>query len=182
MSLREHGDADQDVIEDDIWPADVVVEQDVYCVCRIKSLVNSCPLGYPSNDSNDLQPLTPNHLILGRATVNAPQGPFTQVKDSRRRFEYTHSLVQHFLGRFQKEYLNTLMRQTKWQRKSRQFKVGDIVLVVDDNLARGKWNLARIVEVFPGSDGVIRNVRIKTKAAEYKRSVQKCCPILEDGS
>ena len=36
----------------------------------------------------------------------------------------------------------------------RQFKVGDVVLLVDDNLARGKWNLARVVEVFPGKDGV----------------------------
>ena len=149
---------------------------------EVKCLVNSRPLGYPSNDPNDLQPLTPNHFILGRATIDAPQGPFTKTKNSRKRFEYIQSLVQQFWSRFQKEYLQTLMRRTKWQRKARQFKVGDVVLVVGDNLARGKWNLARVIEVFPGKDGVIRNVKLKTKTGEYKRSVQKCCSILEEES
>ncbi|XP_028395811.1 uncharacterized protein LOC114519832 [Dendronephthya gigantea] len=149
---------------------------------EVQCLVNSRPLGYPSDDANDLQPLTPNHFILGRATVDIPQGPFTEVKNNRKRFEYTQSLVQQFWTRFQREYLQTLMRRTKWKRKERQFKCGDIVLVVDDNLARGKWNLARVIEVFPGKDGVIRNVKFKTKNGEYKRSVQKCCPILEEES
>ena len=149
---------------------------------EVKCLVNSRPLGYPSNDPNDLQPLTPNHLILGRATVDVPQGPFTEVKSSRKRFEYIQSLIQRFWGRFQKEYLHTLMRRSKWQRKARPFKIGDVVLVVDDNLDRGKWNLGRVTEVFPGADGVVRNIKIKTKSGEYKRSVQKCCPILEDDS
>ncbi|XP_028398996.1 uncharacterized protein LOC114522501 [Dendronephthya gigantea] len=149
---------------------------------EVQCLVNSRPLGYPSDDANDLQPLTPNHFILGRATVDIPQGPFTEVKNNRKRFEYTQSLVQQFWTRFQREYLQTLMRRTKWKRKERQFKCGDIVLVVDDNLARGKWNLARVIEVFPGKDGVIRNVKLKTKNGEYKRSVQKCCPILEEES
>ena len=34
---------------------------------EVKSLINSRPLGYPSNDPNDLKPLTPNHFLLGRA-------------------------------------------------------------------------------------------------------------------
>ena len=55
---------------------------------EVKCLVNSRPLGYPSNDPNDLQPLTPNHLVLGRVTVETPQGPFAEKKSSRKRFEY----------------------------------------------------------------------------------------------
>jgi hypothetical protein len=57
---------------------------------------------------------------------------------------------------------------TKWQRKERQFKVGDIVLLVDDNLPRGKWNMARVVEVFPGKDGIVRNEdgRVQTISTE----------------
>jgi hypothetical protein len=74
------------------------------------------------------------------------------------------------------------MRRAKWKTKKRQFKVGDIVLVADTSVARGKWNLARIVEVYPGRDGVIRNMRLKTNSGEYQWSVQKCCPILEEDS
>ena len=43
---------------------------------KVKSLINSRPLGYPSNDPNDLQRLTLNHLLLGRASSCVPQGPF----------------------------------------------------------------------------------------------------------
>ena len=149
---------------------------------EVEYIVNSRPLGQPSNDANDLQPLTPNHLILGRATADAPQGPFREARTHRKRFEYIQSLVQQFWSRFQKEYLQTLMRRAKWRQRERQFKIGDIVLIVDENVSRGKWNLARVIEVFPGKDGVIRNVKLKTKSGEYKRSVQKCCPILEEDS
>ena len=74
------------------------------------------------------------------------------------------------------------MRRAKWRQRERQFKIGDIVLMVHENVSGGKWNLARVIEVFPGKDGVIRNVKLKTKSGEYKRSVQKCCPILEEDS
>ena len=149
---------------------------------EVKSLVNSRPLGYPSNDPNDLRPLTPNHLILGRASADIPQGPFRETRNCRKRFEYIQSLVQQFWKRFQREYFQTLMRRTKWANKARQFKVNDIVLMVESGVARGKWNLARVIEVHPGRDGVIRNVKLRTKTGEYERSVQRCCPILEEGS
>ena len=147
---------------------------------EVESLVNSRPLGQPSNDANDLQPLTPNHLVLGRATAYIPPHPFQEAKTYRKRFEYVQSLVQLFWSRFQSEYLQTLMRRTKWKRKERPLKIGDVVLMVEENVNRGKWNLARVIEVFPGNDGVIRNVKLKMKTGEYKRSVQKCCPILEE--
>ena len=74
------------------------------------------------------------------------------------------------------------MRRTKWTSKERPFKVDDVVLVVESGVARGKWNLVRVTEVFPGPDGVIRNVKLRTKTGVYKRSVQKCCLTLEESS
>ena len=53
---------------------------------EVECLVNSRHLGYPSDDVNDLQPLTPKHLMLGRATPAAPQGPFREVTNGRKRF------------------------------------------------------------------------------------------------
>ena len=43
---------------------------------EVKSIVNSRPLTYLSDDPNDLRPLTPNHLLLGRASVDVPHGPY----------------------------------------------------------------------------------------------------------
>ena len=96
---------------------------------EVQCLVNSQPLGHPSNATNDLPPLTPNNFILSRATADVPQGPFREAKAYRKRFEFVQSLVQQFGGRFQREYFETLMRRTKWQRNERQLKDGDIELV-----------------------------------------------------
>ena len=41
-------------------------------------------------------------------------------------------------------------------RKGRQVKVGDVVLIVDYNSPRGKWDLALVKLIYPGAD--VRNV------------------------
>jgi hypothetical protein len=150
---------------------------------EIESLVNSRPLSLTPDNPNDLQPLTPNHFMLGRATNDLPQGPFHESTNLNKRFEYIQQLVQHFWNRFIREYLPTLMKRVKWMSKGRQFEIGDIVtivLIVDYNLPRAKWNLGRVVNTFPGKDGVVRNVQLRTQNGEYKRSVQKSCLILEN--
>ncbi|KAK3744569.1 hypothetical protein QZH41_003507 [Actinostola sp. cb2023] len=116
---------------------------------EVKSLVNSRPLGHASNDPNDPQPLTPNHFILGRASADIPQGPFQESKNLRKRFQFVQTLTHHFWKRFIREYLPTLMRRVKWQTKQRQVIVGDLVLLVDYNAPRGKWNMARVKETYP---------------------------------
>ena len=44
---------------------------------EVANIINSRPIGIISgSDPEQPSPVTPNHLILGRATVDAPQGPF----------------------------------------------------------------------------------------------------------
>ena len=45
------------------------------------------------------------------------------------------------------------------------------------NAIRGKWNVSRIVEVYPGQDGKVRNVRVKTRTGEYQRPITKIAVI-----
>ena len=63
---------------------------------EVKSLVNGRPLGYLSNDPNDLQPLTPNHFLIGRALSRVPHGNFERCEILSRTFESVQSLVQQF--------------------------------------------------------------------------------------
>ena len=53
-----------------------------------KSIVNSRPLTYMSDDPNDLRPFTPNHLLLSRASPDVPHGPYEDTKNSCKRFQY----------------------------------------------------------------------------------------------
>ena len=148
---------------------------------EVKSIVNSRPLTYLSDDPNDLRPLTPNHLLLGRASADVPHGPYEDTKNTHKRFQYVQTLVNNFWKRFITEYVPKLIAtgRSKWQKKESQIKKDDIVLIVENNVPRGKWILGRVLEVFPGKDGIVRNVRLKTENGELKRSIQKCCILLE---
>mgnify|MGYP002804517171 CR=1 FL=1 len=51
------------------------------------------------------------------------------------------------------------------------------MIIADPNTVRGKWQTGRILQVFPGDDGIVRNVEVKTAAGTYKRPVTKVCVI-----
>ncbi|ESO99550.1 hypothetical protein LOTGIDRAFT_113597, partial [Lottia gigantea] len=55
--------------------------------------------------------------------------------------------------------------------------IGDLVLEIDPNRKRGKWKMALIKQVYPGSDGKVRKVQIKTPVGLYDRPIHKLCLI-----
>ncbi|GFT63199.1 integrase catalytic domain-containing protein [Trichonephila clavipes] len=56
-------------------------------------------------------------------------------------------------------------------------KVGEIVLIGDDNKKRLFWPMARIIELIPGRDGKIRTVKLKTQHGTVLRPVQHVYPL-----
>ena len=58
-------------------------------------------------------------------------------------------------------------------------KIGDVVLVVDNNSPRGRWLLGRVIKTFPGRDGKVRVAEIKTKNSTLTRPISKLC-LLEE--
>ncbi|TRY67026.1 hypothetical protein TCAL_09067 [Tigriopus californicus] len=74
---------------------------------------------------------------------------------------------------WQSEYLLTLLARSKWRSQERNLCVGDVVLVVDNNLPRGKWRWGYISEVYPGMDGLVRKAKVSTPKGEFLRPVVK---------
>lgn len=64
--------------------------------------------------------------------------------------------------RFRLEYLGRLGQNSKKVRKHHGITVGEVFLVENKNLKRLSWALGKIVETFPGKDGVVRLVKVKT--------------------
>jgi hypothetical protein len=56
-------------------------------------------------------------------------------------------------------------------------KIGDLVLVKDINIKRGNRPMGMITKCYPGNDGVVRVVDVKTMYGEYKRQVVKLMKI-----
>lgn len=42
-----------------------------------------------------------------------------------------------------------------------------------------KWILARVTEVHPGSDEVVRTVTVRTRKGVYKRAIVNVSPVFE---
>ena len=63
----------------------------------------------------------------------------------------------------------TLVSQKKWANKSRNLEIGDLVMLFVDQTPRSHWPLGRIVEVYPGKDGIVCSLKVKTPNSELIR-------------
>ena len=89
-------------------------------------------------------------------------------------------LANVFWARWRSEYLVMLQKRQKWHFKTREFQVGDVVLVLDENFPRNQWALGRIIDIFRGSKGLFRKVKLRTKASEIIRPITKLCLITSE--
>ena len=114
-------------------------------VAEVESLLNSRPFVYGGNSASpsDVSALTPNHFLHGRASENASPGEFVQRDMSLRR--HSQFLADQFWRRWRREYVPHLIERSKWPNIQRNLRLGDLFLVVDDNLPRGKWHLGRVM-------------------------------------
>ena len=125
-------------------------------LAEVEGILNSRALTPVSDSPFDLEPLTPNHLLLLRSNINVSPGVF--LKDDlycQRRWRQIQYLANIFWKRWLSEYLPTLQERQKWRKPSRNFPVGDLVHVADGRIHRSQWSLGRIAEVHPGRDGQI---------------------------
>jgi hypothetical protein len=144
-----------------------------------EGLINNRPLTAVSDDPRDLEPLTPNHLLIHRP-VAAPPGPFHEADQfSRRKWRQVQFMADEFWRRWTREYLPLLRRHTKWMEPHRNVSVGDLVMVLEHPMPRSKWPVGRIVDVRTGRDGLVRAALVRTADSELLRPVTRIC-VLED--
>ena len=148
-------------------------------LAEIESIVNNRPIIAVSDDPADFAALTPNPLLLQRATQLPPGVFVSEDKFSRRQWRKVQFLVDHYWKRWIREYLPALQRRPKWVKSIKNVQAGDLVLIAEDNVVRNKWPLGRVVEVFTGQDGGVRSARIKTANGVFHRPITKICPLEE---
>jgi len=104
-------------------------------------------------------------------------GGFRPCQSSKilRSWRAVQLLADLFWRRWMREDLPLLQRRQKWLQPQRNLKVGDLVLVCDENSKRGAWPKAIVEETFPDGDGTVRQVRVRTASTEYLRDVRKLC-------
>jgi hypothetical protein len=141
----------------------------------IEATLNQRPLTYHGSDPADPAPITPSQLAIGRNLKEIPPVPSncSNGVTIAARYRYLQRLLTHFWKRWSSDYLPNLHRRTKWQNEETPLKVGDVVLVTEENTTRPSWPLGRVIEVIPGRDNLIRTVKVKTKKGVLVRPVQR---------
>ena len=151
-------------------------------MCEVESIINNRPLTLASDNPNDLDVLTPNHLLLLKAQPSIPPGIFSKDDQyARRRWRQVQYIADLFWTRWLREYLPSLQNRQKWSRPRRNLQEGDVVLIADDAAPRNSWVMGRISKTLPDGKGVVRRAIVQTKTNKLDRPVSKLCLILESG-
>ncbi|KAI4884310.1 hypothetical protein NFI96_008914, partial [Prochilodus magdalenae] len=136
-------------------------------LCEAEAILNSRPITTASNDPDDMEALTPNHLLLLKTRPSMPPGLFEREDlYARRRWRQVQYMADIFWKRWVKEYLPELQKRQKWTRVSRNYVPGDIVLIVDDSAPRNSWVLGRVTHTVQDEQGLVRRVRVKTNTRQ----------------
>lgn len=157
----------------------VLTYEEFYTVLvQIEALLNSRPLCALSSDPNDISALTPGHFLTVETLTAVPDTDLGHLKLNRlNRWQLLQRLHQDFWKRWHTEYLHTLQQRPKWTDSAQPLKRGALVLISNELLPPLQWPLGRVVDVHPGSDGIVRVVTVKTSRGILKRPVAKLCPL-----
>ncbi|GFX89138.1 DUF5641 domain-containing protein [Trichonephila clavipes] len=71
-------------------------------------------------------------------------------------------IIQLIWKRWSVDYLNILQQRNKWHFEKKNAKIGDMVIIKEDNLPSCHWSLDRINNIYPGKDSKVRVVEVKT--------------------
>ncbi|GBM79999.1 hypothetical protein AVEN_203766-1, partial [Araneus ventricosus] len=141
---------------------------------QIEAILNSRPLTPLSADVDDLEVLTPAHFLIGRPITAIVEPSLIDFETNRLNvWQRITKSVQTIWKRWSLSYLNGLQQRKKWVVNNENLKIGDMVLIREENLPPCKWLLGRVIALYPGQDNKVRVVDVKTSKGIYKRSINK---------
>ena len=101
--------------------------------------MNSRPLTSVSDDIDDLEPLTPNHFLIGQSSPSTNFANITEKNvNSCIKWKSVQAVTNMYWKRWIKEYLPLLTLRNKWTKHRKNMKIGDIVIIEEDNIERSK--------------------------------------------
>nr|XP_058947749.1 uncharacterized protein LOC131775653 [Pocillopora verrucosa] len=160
---------------------------------EVEAVINARPLTYVYDDKESVSyPLTPSDLIYGRRITalnpNSQHYEITSRYNSlTKRLKHHRHLLSQFTRRWRNEYLTSLREQVAMGSSAcdvnAKFKVGDVVILKNDSVARAFWKLAKVEQLLPGGDGSVRAAILtlprgtsSTSNQRLRRPIQQLIP------
>ena len=109
-------------------------------------------------DPEDMEALPPIDSLLGPAVVSEPLMPDSvRYMDCRKMYRVAQAYNQIIWTRWAKDNLPRWKLRPKWATDDEcVLKVGYLVWLIDESVRRHESRMARVIEVIPGPDGVVR--------------------------
>ena len=152
----------------------------ITALAEIEHSVNSRPLTHISPDPRDDEALTPNHFLIGSSSGESDVGRLNfNNLCTKKQWKLAQAYTEMFWRRWLREYLPTLLPRKKWFDKGLNIKNGDIVLIADEQVPRNEWRKGILTRTFPGRDGEVRIIEVKTAKGIFLRPNRKLIKFAE---
>ncbi|XP_043270546.1 uncharacterized protein [Venturia canescens] len=168
-----------------IGDASLTFEEFTTLFTQIEGILNSRPLEPLSDDPDDYSVLTPGHFLIGDTLTSIPEPSLRDVPQGRlTRWQWLQERVQYYWEHWSSGYLQRQQAISKWHHPSHDIRVGSMVLLMNENTSPTKWPRARVTQLHPGKDGLIRVVTLKTATTTLTRPITKLAllPVPQPGS
>ena len=131
----------------------------------------------PLTAERNLEALTPAHFLFGVQDIRGVISPAVTGNDTgniSRAWRHQQRVARRLVNRWNTEYLQTLRAWNTPTRTPppRLPRKGDVVLV-SDKVPRGRWPLARVLDLFPGRDGHYRAAMLEMRGKQTRRPISK---------
>ncbi|KRZ98102.1 hypothetical protein T08_16093 [Trichinella sp. T8] len=151
---------------------------------NIQQLVEPSQWRHCPTNSNLTNPevLTPYHFLTDTHYTDIPE--VTKDEDEWvpkiqptsplvKNWNLRQRLIAQWWKRWKAEYVTNLNVRQKWYNSGNAPNIGDIVLVGENNVPRRNWKLGKIVQLYPGQDGIVRTVKVQLAGGTVNRPISK---------
>ena len=147
---------------------------------RCANIINDRPLGVRHHNKavNELVPITPNLLLLGRTSTS----PLDTVQFDEGSDRYTHrakfidEVISLWWEMWYHQAFDSLFPLPKWKEQMPNLKSGDICMIkYERKVGKGDYRLCRVAEVHPDKKGLVRTVTVAFRPISSK---EKSLPYL----
>ncbi|GFT41772.1 integrase catalytic domain-containing protein [Trichonephila clavipes] len=91
--------------------------------------------------------------VSGRSITSIVEPDLTNLNENRLdNWQKITKIIQLIWKRWSVDYLNSLQQRNKWHFEKKNAKIGDVVIIKEDNLPSCQWSLGRINNIYPGKD------------------------------
>lgn len=142
-----------------------------------EAVINSRPITFLSEAKQDILPITPSMFLQEIKEIGVLDLDKIENCDLSKRYLYRQKIKEDLRRRFRTEYLGALIHRKSNVKNVNDIKVGDIVLIENENVKRLDWPLARVKELIAGKDNNVRVSRLSTAKGELIRPIQRLYPL-----